>query len=38
VTHDLGNKHASEVTALILALENSGYKSVGRRAVFITEP
>jgi hypothetical protein len=38
VTHDLGNTHASEITALILALEKSGYKSVGRRAVFITEP
>jgi hypothetical protein len=38
VTADLGNTHASEISGLILALENSVYKSLGRRAVFITEP
>jgi hypothetical protein len=38
VTQDFGNTHATEITSLISVLQKSGYQSVGRRAVFITEP
>lgn len=37
-TQDMGNTHAPQIAALILALQESGYRSVGTRASFITEP